>query len=319
MTIDDDTLPNGEESEDSYFVSMTDIMVGMIFVFIILLMFFVFRIRSTNEPMVPASTYESVVKQRNTAVKQRDAAVKQRDIALDEIAKLRKQIERLRRNPLEKYLQSATTVQGQILQTLKRDIVESGGMKPKDIKVVAEQGILRLTGDVLFPRGMSSITPGSPGDKAIQALALALSKVLPCFSIGPASHPNKQCNPNAVFIDNVFIEGHTDNQPIKGILAGGVSDNLTLSARRATNTEDKIYQYQPALLKMFSIVPSEEGQKLGNGHSPLINASAFGDTRPIVPNDTGAGRKQNRRIDVRILMYTPKTKNLDAVRKLLER
>ena len=109
-------------------------------------------------------------------------------------------------------------------------------MRPEDVKVVPEQGILRLSGDVLFPKGVPAVAPGSPGEKAIQVLAVALSKVLPCFSLGPASNPTKSCNPNAAFIDAVFVEGHTDNQPITRRSSGGCRDNLSLSARRAINT-----------------------------------------------------------------------------------
>ncbi len=39
------------EGEESYFISMTDIMVGMLFVFIILLMYFAYRIQNTKEVM----------------------------------------------------------------------------------------------------------------------------------------------------------------------------------------------------------------------------------------------------------------------------
>ena len=77
--------------------------------------------------------------------------------------------------------------------------------------------------------------------------------------------------------------------------------------------------YQPKLNEMYSISPSEAGLNLGEGHSPLINASAFGDTRPVTSNDTDEGKKTNRRIDIRILMYSPRSENLDTVRKLLDR
>ena len=131
---------------------------------------------------------------------------------------------------------------------------------------------------MLFQKGAPAAAPGSPGEKAIQVLAVALSKVLPCFSLGPASYPTKSCNPNAAFIDAVFVEGHTDNQPITGTLGEGVRDNLSLSARRAINTLQAVNTYQPKLHEMYSISPSEVGLKLGEGHSPLMNASAFGDT-----------------------------------------
>jgi len=149
-------------------------------------------------------------------------------------------------------------------------------------------------------------------------LSAALVKVLPCFSLGPESSPNKDCNPNAIFIDAALVEGHTDNVPITGAVEGNITDNLSLSARRAINTVEVIYADQPRLLQMFSISPSQEGRQLGQGSSPLINAAAFGDTRPAFSNDTDDGKRSNRRIDLRLLMYSPRTESLDAVRKLLD-
>jgi len=193
------------------------------------------------------------------------------------------------------------------------------GISEGDIRVIAEQGILRISGDMLFPKGVSTITPGSPSDGAVRALAASLAKVLPCFSVGPASNPIRSCNPNAVFIDAVFVEGHTDNIPITGVLEGSIRDNLSLSARRAINTTQSIYLDQPKLLQMLSISPSQDGRQLGEGTSPLINPAAFGDTRPAFSNDTDEGRRSNRRIDLRLLMYTPHTDKLDALQRLLNR
>jgi chemotaxis protein MotB len=78
------------ESEESYFISMTDIMVGMLFVFIILLMYFVFRIQTTSEPMVPLSEHRAVLNLLETAKVH--------------IKELEDEIKRLNQNPLERYL-----------------------------------------------------------------------------------------------------------------------------------------------------------------------------------------------------------------------
>src|SRR5262249_239132 len=163
-------------------------------------------------------------------------------------------------------------------------------------------GILRLSGDMLFPKGMSAVFPGSPGERAIKALAEALVSVIPCFSLGPASNAIKSCNPNAAFIDAIFVEGHTDNTPITAILEGYGTDNLSLAMRRGMNTANSIYGFQPSLKGMYSISPSQVGLELGHGNSPLINPAGFGDTRPALSNDTEDGKKGNRRIDLRILM-----------------
>src|SRR5438067_672698 len=96
------------ESEESYFVSMTDIMVGMLFVFIILLMYFVFRIQNTSEPMVPLSEYQVI---------KRDL-----DAATLRIKSLEDELKRLSQNPLEKYLKEADATRGKILTELKNSM-----------------------------------------------------------------------------------------------------------------------------------------------------------------------------------------------------
>jgi chemotaxis protein MotB len=301
-----------EQGEESYFISMTDIMVGMLFVFIILLMYFVFRIQNTDEPVIPLSEYHKLLEDRDDSLsKLHDARIR--------ITELESEVKRLNENPLEKYLKLADETRANILLELQRSMKNVPGINEGDVRVIPEQGILRLSGDMLFPRGVSSILPGSPSDNAVKSLAMALSKVLPCFSLGPASHPNKACNPNAVFIDAVFVEGHTDNLAINGLLDGNIKDNLSLSARRAINTVQTLYADQPQLGQMFSISPSQEGRELGSGNSPLINPAAFGDTRPAFANDTEEGQRRNRRIDLRLLMYSPRTASLIEVRKLLDR
>jgi outer membrane protein OmpA-like peptidoglycan-associated protein len=275
-------------------------------------MYFVFRIQNTDEPVIPLSEAHRLLEDRDDSLsKLHDARIR--------IIELEREIKRLNENPLERYLKLADETRTSILLDLQRSMKNVPGINEGDVRVIPEQGILRLSGDMLFPRGVSSISPGSPSDNAVRSLAIALSKVLPCFSLGPASLPNKTCNPNAVFIDAVFVEGHTDNVPITGLLDGSIKDNLSLSARRAINTVQTLYADQPQLGQMFSISPSQEGRELGSGNSPLINPSAFGDTRPAFTNDTEEGRKSNRRIDLRLLMYSPKTASLIEVRKLLDR
>ena len=121
MTTEYYTSHHQEDSEDSYFVSMTDIMVGMLFVFIILLMYFVLRIQNTSELRVPASEYQAVVK---------------------ELEQLKTELEQLKANPLEKYLKAADAARESILRNLKEEIVKASAMRPEDVKIVPEQGIL---------------------------------------------------------------------------------------------------------------------------------------------------------------------------------
>src|SRR5258708_13779856 len=136
---------------------------------------------------------------------------------------------------------------------LQNSMKKVPGINDGDVRGIAQQGIPRLSGDMLFPSRASNISPGSPSDNAIKALSLALAKVLPCFTFGPAGNPSKDCNPNAVFIDAVFVAVHTDNVPITGSLEGNTKDNLFLSALTALHTLTSIYKDQASLEQTFSI------------------------------------------------------------------
>jgi outer membrane protein OmpA-like peptidoglycan-associated protein len=190
------------------------------------------------------------------------------ETAKGRIKELEDEIKRLNQNPLERYLKLADAAREGILRDLKSSLKDVPGIADGDVKVIAEQGILRLSGDMLFPKGVSTITPGSPSDNAVKALSAALFKVLPCFSLGPASNPIKSCNPNAIFIDAVLVEGHTDNVPITGLLEGSIKDNLSLSARRAINTVQTVYvrdNPRPPELRRFLNEPIKFAANRGNG------------------------------------------------------
>jgi flagellar motor protein MotB len=301
-------------------------------------MYFVFRIQNTSEPVVPLSEHMLVIAERDAALRERDDARKEVADARIRINELEAEIRRLKNNDLDRYLASADRDRKKILESLQSIMKES---KIK-IQIIPDQGILRLPESVLFKKGSSTIESLD----TVRAIAGALAEVLPCFSLGQASHPNRVCNPNATFIDAVLIERHTDNVQIKPrtrVAAacpspnGGfgnpvvtvqatpvasdaecpIKDNLDLSARRATTTVRAIYSSRRELLDMYSISPSREDKQLGQGHSPLVNAAAFGETRPAFPNDNEEGRARNRRVDLRVLLYTPRSENLDVIRKLL--
>ena len=76
----------------------------------------------------------------------------------------------------------------------------------------------------------------------------------------------------------VIVEGHTDNQPLKPYLREKYPSNWELSAARAT-----------IVVRWLA----------DHGVSPeILQARAFGDTRPIADNATADGRAKNRRIEI---------------------
>lgn len=79
----------------------------------------------------------------------------------------------------------------------------------------------------------------------------------------------------------VVVYGYTDNTPVGPELQrAGINDNLTLSSRRA------------GAVVTFLI---SQGVKPN-----IISAKGFGDTHPVVPNDTPANRAKNRRIVITV-------------------
>jgi chemotaxis protein MotB len=74
---------------------------------------------------------------------------------------------------------------------------------------------------------------------------------------------------------DVRVEGHTDDRPIR---TARFRSNWELSTGRATAVLAK--------LALEGIDP------------PRLSAAGYGEFRPIAPNTTDEGRKQNRRVDL---------------------
>ncbi len=240
-----------DHSDESYFVSMTDIMVGMLFVFILIIMYFSYQLKVQSEAQ-------------------------------------------------DDYAQSATDHRTQLLNELKTFLEGDGSTK---VEIDAEQGILRVPAGVLFESGVADIEEGSPSDLFLTKLALTFKSTIICSVLNAEQkiyEASADCilkNPKRAFIESIFVEGHTDNDPIPitGLRNNRkLNSNLRLSARRATNTYKNMVEKQPTLATFRS--PKNE---------PIFAVSAYGETRPIDSNATELGRKNNRRIDIRLLMYIP--------------
>ena len=241
-----------QDEGESYFVSMTDVMVGLLFIFVIIIIYFAFQLKTQAE-------------QR------------------------------------ENYANEASQHRTKILIQVSKILKEQG---VKKVSVDRDQGILRFPAGILFNSGKVEIEDNSPAVFVVEKLAFALNKVLKCsvFSKGELIFNwSKECqekNKNLVFAESIFIEGHTDDQRIRGALPSDpkINNNLRLSARRATNTYEKLMSFEPTLLGFRSF-----------NKEPVFATSAFGETRPIETNSTEAGRAVNRRIDIRLIMYVPAT------------
>ena len=231
----------GEEEQESYFVSMADMMVGLLFVFIILLLYFALQFRQTTQD-----------------------------------------------------LSSAEQSRAAILKRLDRQLRDHG----LAVSIDTGSGVLRLPEDVLFDVGRADLTPR--GQQAVKLLGQAMAEVLPCYTY---PRPATGCPVTKQHVDAIFIEGHTDSDPMAG--QGLIRDNLDLSVIRATNTFRALVAATPTLGAMRNL---PFGQLPGQGApQPILSVSGYGADRPVDPSGTPDAKRRNRRIDLRFLMATPQT------------
>lgn len=306
----------GEEEEESAFVSMTDMTVSFLFIVILLLAYFASKYNDQN--MVPRADYDVVVQQRDeanrevmglqTLVNQYETTIEELHRSVDakqkeidelqrEIAQLRQELEKLRKvDPLETYLALSAIERRRILETLQRQLK----IDFPDLQVVIseENDALRFQGDGLFASGSPSLRPDRR--TIVETLATRLAQILPCYTLGNRSSWKVDCNPANAVIEALQIEGHTDS-------TGEFTPNLTLSTERANNTFFTIIGKSPELVEFFNF-----------RQQPVLSVAGYGEMRPVKDNSTKEGRDTNRRVDLRIIMYTPsKSEEIERIRDAL--
>lgn len=139
--------------------------------------------------------------------------------------------------------------------------------------------VIRLPGDVLFASGQDKLK--ADGLKVLQAVGDVIRK-----------DPQLQ--------KRYFqVAGHTDNKPLKG---GRFGDNWGLSTMRARS------------VLLFLIAPPGEKDGGGGLDPDRLHAAGYGETDPVAPNDTDAGRQQNRRVE---LVLMPDVEEMLDLRSLI--
>ena len=203
----------GAEEEESYFISMADMMVGLVFVFIILLIYFALQYQQKSKALSDAGEARS-------------------QMLLD----IRDDIKR--RNPALKVIVNEKT------------------------------GVLHLPAEILFAKGDTELSAG--GTQAVVTVAQSMAAVLPCYTY---PRRTRNCRPTTHGVDAIFIEGHTDSDPLQGSWI--IKGNLELSALRATNTFRTMIQNVAELDKLGSEAVSLAAGD-GANDLPMLEAATYG-------------------------------------------
>ena len=228
-------------AEENYFISMTDMMVGMIFLFIITLMFF--------------------------ALKFNDVSVQETEVI--------------------NTLLDANSTRANLLQRLKVVMLEKGFL----VELDQDNGILHLPENIMFDKGGYYLN--NQGRRAVVLLGKALADILPCYSRPEAQTRQGGCLPSPHKVEAVYVEGHTDSD-------GEDNANWDLSIRRSLNTYQFMIDNQPDLARV-----------LNHNGQPCFSVSGYGKQRPIRPNDSDENKRKNRRVDIRLVMATPKAGDVE--------
>ncbi|MBV1700626.1 MAG: OmpA family protein [Hyphomicrobiales bacterium] len=209
MIAEEDRL---SEEGENYFISMTDMMVGVLFIFIIMLMTFALDFRRSSDV-------------------QQDALKIAQQIA-----------EKLRAQELEVQKQIAAIQQvAEDRRRLLHDIQAQLAREGLKVEVDDANGVLRLTEDAVRFQPSHSDLIGHYKEN-VDKIARVLGRILPrhvaCL---PKLSVLQNCDGvEKAKVETLFIEGHTDT-------TGADTDNWQLSTARAVNTYRELITTAPIL------------------------------------------------------------------------
>jgi chemotaxis protein MotB len=183
-----------------------------------------------------------------------------KDVRVQEMDRLQKELEQIRvtRETQEAQLarvKSQVETVSEEIDRITRALEESFG-NSLVVTQNQERLVLTLLGQVLFKSGEAELTP--LGLKIMKQVGQVL-----------ATFPEKY----------IQVEGHTDNNPIGGLLQKQFPSNWELSTARATTVLRYLIEQTGMEKKQFS-------------------AAGYADIRPVQSNETEEGRAKNRRVEI---------------------
>lgn len=249
-----------EDEGAGYLISVSDMMSGLLFIFIITLVAFIINFQ--------------------------DAIQKQKEVT-------RTQTEIVKR------FTNLDETRSELLLLLKKKLEAENII----VEVDTEHGVLRLTENaVQFETASASLD--KQNELNLKTIGKVLNAVIPCYAANPPTHHD--CEGFEVFqgkIDSIFVEGHTDNVPMKSYK---YEDNWDLSASRA------ITAYRV-------LIPNTILNQIVNVNlQPIFSVSGYGEGRPVDGHSYSYPKSDptNRRIDLRFIMTPPSLtdvqKNINA-------
>ncbi len=293
--------PENDEAAEGYFASISDLMVGILFIF--LLMLTVFALNFADEDK------DEIIRRLTI---DRDAARAQLARQASEIEQLGVEIGRLRATlaaftDREKrhneeldaivnrvgQIESEVSTESRRMQELRSHLLaqikKNLREKQIEVEISEQQDVLRLPSKEIFQLGTAAFTP--PGREQMLVLLEEMARLMPCYAAGPSTG----CDNASPIFETVLIEGHTDTLP---------GENWRLSTERALAVRGLMVGPLSNLIDLRNQV----GQ-------PLLGLAGYGASRPL-PQIAG-NDPRNRRIEVRFLLSASREAELATLRASL--
>lgn len=280
-----------EEEEHSYLVSISDLMVGLLFLFIIMLMAFGLNYRSAEDEA--ARTQAELVRERDEVSREKDRLAAERDRLAQQRDRLAEERDQL--SAVTDYLLRNERIRTDMLAAVQ------SLLRTRDVQVSLdpENGVLRLPESLLFDSGQAVLRP--EGERALREVAAVFARTLPCYSAAPTVEQSDCPILPKPLLEAVLIEGHTDDVPISTSV---FEDNWELGSARAINTYKALHAFEPSL----GALKNARGED-------LLGVSSYEAHRPVSLERTPEGLRLNRRIDLRFLIAAPPERELNQVRQ----
>jgi hypothetical protein len=262
------------EEGESYYVSMTDMMVGVIFIFIIMLSYFAFEFRATTAKLTTARHPESAALLQAAA----NLAPKTADIEIDYKAQVLCVPEATLSEtgegaagqrrcfafspPTKASAESVTVADAQklLMQSLDSDL--------RDAKVPIAgdpaSGSLSFRADQLFVQGTAALSPD--GRRIAGEVAAILMRRLPCLGYGVAAEADCQDGPKLA-VANVMGQTNLDAFSAEGQQAA------SLALQRAAAFHQALTAAQPPLAALRNAPPGQAGSQ------PLLRVASVGQSQ----------------------------------------
>jgi flagellar motor protein MotB len=235
--------PRSSDEDNPYWISFSDIMAGLLVIFILACVLLIIKL-STMEERV------------NEAIKE---------------------------------IQNANQIRATMLVEIFEQLAKQGII----VEISENFSVLRIPDERLY---FDSLCYKIPDNK---------KKLL--ADIGFALYEAIIKNHRHVYIDTVFIEGHTDSRKALSLEMG----NWGLSSYRAI----AVWKFWSEQLE---IGPALKALKNSYG-KPLFSVSGYAETRPLVKNDnTVQKQRKNRRIDLRFSMKKPIISEYESVLNVMD-